>query len=133
MARLFLENRTKRFDAVIASGEGGISLEAAGFSLRLPPLSHRFLEKYLGQRVTFGIRPEDIREAAATAPEATPARVEGVEPLGSEVPLDMRVGDHPVVARVTPQTRTAPHQLVHLSFSPERMHFFDPDTEEALG
>lgn len=105
----------------VHASDGGMCLEASGFRLRIGSVYHRSLEKYLGQRVTFGMRPEAI-----------PATVEVVEPLGAEILLDMRVGNDTVVARVPPHTWTEPRQLIHLAFSPDRMHSCDPETDEAV-
>lgn len=116
----------------VHASDGGMCLEASGFRLRIGSVYHRSLEKYLGQRVTFGMRPEAILATQPTTPEAIPATVEVVEPLGAEILLDMRVGNDTVVARVPPHTRTEPRQLIHLAFSPDRMHSCDPETDEAV-
>ena len=58
--------------------------------------------------------------------------MEVVEPLGSEILLDVRVGESPVVARVDPSPRVAAHDRVRLAFDPARAHFFDAASEAAI-
>lgn len=55
-----------------------------------------------------------------------------VEPLGSEILLDTKVGTHTIVARVDPTVRTRQHEKIRLAFIPHRLHFFDNRTEEAI-
>jgi multiple sugar transport system ATP-binding protein len=92
------------------------------------------LAPYKGQAVTLGIRPEDLRETSGgDAPDLTfEALVEVVEPLGSEILLDTRVGNQTLVARVDPTVRTKHHQKIRLAFIPDRIHFFDNKTDEAI-
>jgi multiple sugar transport system ATP-binding protein len=58
--------------------------------------------------------------------------VDVVEPLGSEILLDVRVGAQSMVARVDPTVRLKVHESVKLALEPERMHFFDMKTEAAI-
>jgi len=55
-----------------------------------------------------------------------------VEPLGSEILLDTKVGNQTIVARVDPTVRTKHHQKIRLAFVPDRIHFFDNKTEQAI-
>jgi multiple sugar transport system ATP-binding protein len=81
-----------------------------------------------------GVRPEDIREATGSDPASyrLDAVVEVVEPLGNEILLDVRVGKHPLVARVPPTSRVKIHEQIPLALNPERLHFFDTQTEQAI-
>jgi multiple sugar transport system ATP-binding protein len=55
-----------------------------------------------------------------------------VEPLGSEILLDVRVGPSSMVARVEPTVRLKVHEAVKLALQRERVHFFDAKTEAAI-
>ncbi len=116
-----------------AAGDG-LWVEAPGLRVRVPPQKAERLRRYNGQRVVLGLRPETLRPASAGASSdyAFDATVEVVEPLGSEILLDTRVGDSPVVARVDPGVRTTAHERVRLAFEPERTHFFDAASEAAI-
>jgi multiple sugar transport system ATP-binding protein len=118
----------------IAQGDGGPWAEAPGLRVRVPPHKAEALRAYSGQSVVVGLRPEALHPAAAgnSADYAFDAGVEVVEPLGSEILLDVRVGEAPVVARVDPAMRVAAHDKVRLAFDPMRVHFFDASTEAAI-
>jgi len=89
---------------------------------------------YKGQHVTLGIRPEDLHPATgADAPERCfDATVEVVEPLGSEILLDIKAGTASMVARVEPTVRVKVHETLRLALETERLHFFDLKTEQAI-
>src|SRR5258705_843638 len=55
-----------------------------------------------------------------------------VEPLGSEILLDLKAGPNVMVARVDPTVRVKPQDKMRLALHPERVHFFDLKTELAI-
>jgi multiple sugar transport system ATP-binding protein len=118
----------------LAQGDGALWAEAPGVRVRVPAAKTEGLRKYSGQRVTFGIRPEALRLAnGADAAGCTfDSTVDVVEPLGSEILLNVRAGETAIVARVDPATRVNPHETVRLAFDPARVHFFDAATEAAI-
>jgi multiple sugar transport system ATP-binding protein len=64
--------------------------------------------------------------------ETIEAVVEVMEPLGSEVYLDVKIGERSLIARTEPTTQAKPHAAICLQPSPENMRFFDIETEKAL-
>jgi multiple sugar transport system ATP-binding protein len=86
------------------------------------------------QAVVLGIRPEDLHPATGAdhADLTCEAVVDVVEPLGSEILLDVKVGNCVIVVRVDPSVRLRQHDKIRLAFNPERIHFFDAKTEESL-
>ena len=130
----FIGSPAMNFIAVTISAAGDVLwAEAPGLRVRVPPHQAQALRRYSGQRVILGLRPETLRPAAgASGDYAFDATVEVVEPLGSEILLDTRVGESPVVARVDPGVRASPHQRLRLAFEPERAHFFDAASEAAI-
>jgi multiple sugar transport system ATP-binding protein len=80
------------------------------------------------------VRPEDLHVAGgADSPQHTiDTVVDVVEPLGSEILLDVKSGTTTLVARVEPTVRAKVHEHVRLAMNPERLHFFDSKTEQAL-
>ncbi len=94
------------------------------------------LAAYDGKPVAFGIRPEDLYDklfiAEAPHDSICTATVEVVEPMGSEIYLHLKVGSHPVVARVSPQARPEVNQDLDLVFDMGKAHFFDADTEKTI-
>ncbi|RPJ43227.1 MAG: sn-glycerol-3-phosphate ABC transporter ATP-binding protein UgpC [Deltaproteobacteria bacterium] len=114
--------------------EGGeLNFQAAGIKVKVPKDKAEPLRKYSKKRVIFGIRPEDLPEAACALPgETIEAVVEVMEPLGSEVYLDVKIGERSLIARTEPTTKAKPHAAICLQPSPENMRFFDIETEKAL-
>src|SRR6266566_1941908 len=92
------------------------------------------LKAYKGQPLTLGIRPEDLRvgSGADSSDLAFDAVVEVVEPLGSEILLNVSVGGQSVVCRVEPSVKARPHEKIRMAFVPERIHFFDTKTEAVI-
>ena len=122
-------------DCTVTGSDGSLSVDApGGFLISVPPSSRVALERYRGQPVTLGIRPEDIREAGRGDPKDSQveAIVEVVEPLGNEILIDVKIGTNPMVARVPPTSRLRMHERVRLSLDPERLHFFDAKTEQSI-
>ena len=85
-----------------------------------------------GASVTVGLRPEAIRLAETPAPDAQPAEVYLIEPLGSEVIVNVKLGDHLIRVRTKPEVRPEPGQTVYLAAEPGGVRLFDAATGEAL-
>ncbi len=85
-----------------------------------------------GRRLTLGVRPEALRIANRPDAHSFATTVDVVEPLGSEILLNVRVGTAPLVARVDPSSRVKVGEQVRLALDPERLHFFDAASEAAL-
>jgi multiple sugar transport system ATP-binding protein len=122
-------------ECTVTGSDGQLSVDApGGFLLAIPPARRAALERYRGKPVTLGVRPEDIRESNGQEPKEyrVEAVVEVVEPLGNEILIDVKVGPNPLVARVPPTSRVRMHERVELSLDPERLHFFDSQTEQAI-
>jgi multiple sugar transport system ATP-binding protein len=94
------------------------------------------LASYERKPILFGIRPEDMYDKLfitdAPADSVVTATVEVVEPLGAEVYLHLKVGTHPLVARVGPHDRPEVNQDLDLVFDMGKAHFFDTETEAAI-
>jgi multiple sugar transport system ATP-binding protein len=132
----FLGSPAMNFATVRIAAQDGDGLWAAneGLRIRVPaPLADR-VGPYAGRELTLGIRPEDLRIAGEGSPPGPTfaAEVEVVERLGSETLLDMRVGKDMMVAAVEPAVRVRPRERLLLAMDPERLHFFDPQSEAAV-
>jgi multiple sugar transport system ATP-binding protein len=131
----FIGSPAMNFVDCTVTPNGDVAVESPGLRVAVPPAQKAAVERYRGKPVTLGVRPEDIREAA-TADELKSYRVDAVvevvEPLGNEILLDVRVGKHPLVARVPPTSRVRLREQIPLTLNPERLHFFDTQTEQAI-
>src|SRR5207249_4223366 len=81
-------------EVTMAEATGAVWAEAPGLRIKIPADRTERLRPYKGQRVTLGVRPEDIHPAggADSADRSFDAVVEVVEPLGSEILLDVKAG-----------------------------------------
>ncbi len=117
----------------ISESNGALFADASGLKMKVPTERVARMGVYKGQTVTLGIRPEDLRVGAgAPADYAFDAVVDVVEPLGSEILLDVTLAGQSVVARVEPTVRARPHEKIRLAFVPDRIHFFDAKTEAVI-
>jgi multiple sugar transport system ATP-binding protein len=121
-------------DVAIAEAGGALWVENPGFRVKVPLARAERLHPYKGQKVTFGVRPEDLHPATGADPGdyTFDATVEVVEPLGSEILLDVKAGANSMVARVDPTVRVKVHEKIRLALNPDRLHFFDLKTEGAI-
>ncbi len=119
---------------VEVSIKDGLWADTAGFRVKVPADRSERLKSYVGQPVTVGIRPEDLHVATGhDAADATfDAVVEVVEPLGSEILLDVKTGGNSLVARVEPTVRVKVHEPIRLALNAARLHFFDKKSEVAI-
>jgi multiple sugar transport system ATP-binding protein len=117
----------------LLSESGALFFQGKGVKLKVPAEKAARLKNYPEKRVIFGIRPEDLPEAACASPgETMEVMVEVMEPLGSEVYLDVKAADQPMIARAEPNTRAKPHETLCLRPAPENMSFFDIRDEKSL-
>jgi multiple sugar transport system ATP-binding protein len=82
--------------------------------------------------VTVGLRPEGIEIVDDGDPDSHPAEVIAVEPFGSEVIVDARIGDQSVKVRTGPGVRPAPGRNIALRADPAAIRLFDRATGVAL-
>jgi len=82
-----------------------------------------------GDRLSFGIRPENVR--IVDAAEGIPTTVEVVEPIGSDNYLYMDLAPE-FIARVDSDIEPEPEDTVAISFDEVNVHLFDGETGESL-
>ena len=105
------------------------------FRLTLPEVWEKALSKYDRQPLILGIRPEHFCLGEST-PNNLPVQVDLVEALGNETYLSVSPTNSTNAASI--QVRIPPDRLVSLqeqlwlSFTPDKLHFFDPDTGNAI-
>jgi multiple sugar transport system ATP-binding protein len=118
----------------VAERDSSVWVENAGLKIKLPQTQAERLRRRIGGQVTLGVRPEDLRVATSGDPNELTfnAVVEVVEQLGSEVLLDLKVGRDTMVAAVEPTVRTKIHEALRIALNPDRLHFFDAQTDGAI-
>jgi multiple sugar transport system ATP-binding protein len=76
--------------------------------------------------------PQAEFEGPGLTPSSLPAELDLAEPMGSETYLHLRVCGAPCIARVPPLRQYHPGEKLSVSFAPDRLHLFDPQTEANL-
>jgi multiple sugar transport system ATP-binding protein len=118
----------------IAAENGALWATSEGIRLKMPEALSARLGPQTGRELTIGVRPEDLRIAngADAADMSIEAVVEVIERLGSEILLDVAVGEGSMVASVEPTAGAKVHERLRLAINPLRLHFFDNDSEAAI-
>ena len=117
----------------LLSEGGALYFQGPGMKLKIPADKAGKLKDYPEKRVIFGVRPEDLPEAACAVPgETFDVTVEVMEPLGSEVYLDVKAAEQSLIARAEPHTQAKPHARLCLKPSMENIHLFDSRDEKTL-
>ena len=109
--------------------------EGAGQAPHLPPSAYKEGAGQAGRvrQVLVGVRPEDVQVfTTAPGPEAMPAQVSVIEPLGAETIVDLRLGSDLLKAVVPPMRRLEERRDVWLKFEAPRLHIFDATTDARL-
>jgi multiple sugar transport system ATP-binding protein len=120
----------------IVEHEGHLFLTGDGLHVKLPAKSKAALSEVRSRNVTLGIRPEDISERrsydGAADDNVIRARVDFLEPLGSEVLATCSLAEHEIIVRLNPGTSAKSDEMIELVLNMERARLFDPATAEAL-
>ena len=121
-------------EVAIADANGGLWANNDTFQIKVPPAKLAALRAQVGKQVTLGIRPEALQIADGSTPveSSFDASVEVIEPLGSEILLNVRCGMNDMVARVDPSIRVKLHEKIRLALDPDRLQFFDHKDELAI-
>ena len=99
----------------------------------VPDFLVRAGRNHLGKSVVLGIRPEDLHEeTVGRAGSTATVKVDVSEPMGAETLLYLTSGATRFVARVEPTSTHPPGAIVHVAFTPEKLHLFDADSEASL-
>ncbi|TVP66044.1 MAG: ABC transporter ATP-binding protein [Nodularia sp. (in: Bacteria)] len=110
------------------------------FRLTLPETWETVLQKYDKQTIILGMRPEHLI-LSVPATKNLPVKVDLVENLGNDSFLAVRISepesqishtDHYLQVRIPPDKLVSVGEQLWLSLNPEKLHFFDPQTELAI-
>jgi sn-glycerol 3-phosphate transport system ATP-binding protein len=82
-----------------------------------------------GRPLVLGIRPELLQPGGA----ALAVTVEMVESLGADQHIHTRFGAQELIVRTADAARPEPGSTLTLSFAPESLHWFDPQSTQRIG
>jgi multiple sugar transport system ATP-binding protein len=124
-------------DGTVSAENGALHWrsETNGFDLVVDAAQRPALEKYVGKKVLFGIRPEDMRQNPEQKPvpgKSITANVEVVEPMGSEIYLYLAAGKNSITARVKSEQEPEVNRPYVIDLVMEKAHYFDAETELAI-
>ncbi len=107
----------------------------ACIQLEIPQDKHEALSSYAGKAITIGIRPEHMQANATQTPasgNSINARVEVVEPMGSEINLYIDIAGQSATARISSEARPRVDEAFVLDIAMDQTHFFDADSGKTV-
>ncbi len=131
----FIGSPAMNFAAVtVTEADGSLIAENSGLRIKLPDEIAQRLRGHIGREVILGVRPEDLTVASSADLDhpCFDAVIEVVEQLGSEILLDMKVGENIMVASVEPTARVRVADKLRVAMRRSRLHVFDAQTEAAI-
>jgi len=116
---------------------GTLQGDAAGVSVLdgewRAPLGQATIDPaWLQKPIAVGVRPEHLQPAGADDTHAFTARIEGIEPVGNEIFVNMSSGKHALTMRVAPQSLPGVGEDIRVAIHPQGLHFFNAETGERL-
>ncbi len=128
------------FDVVVDGTQQALTVQSDTFRASVPAemRGRPALEKYLGQKVTMGIRPEDIYDRQYPPPDVSGepirATVKYAELTGPERILYLQTNESSkqFIARVQRRSRIRVGTNIDLVFDMHHAHFFDTATGQAI-
>lgn len=120
----------------VSLGDGLLHLEYAGLQIPLSPEKSDILKSsgLQGKEVIIGIRPEDIDDdpefVQKNKVSSFPVLAEVTEIMGAESYLYFRRDQDSITARVNGNSQIRPGETVTVALAADKVHVFDPQTEE---
>ncbi len=103
------------------------------FNIKLNKKQAAQLKSYVGKKVVFGVRPEDLEFLPKAEADVTiNAKVGIIEPLGAETHIYASTNEHQMIARIEPTVKLELDQKIYLKPNLSHVCFFDMETEEAI-
>lgn len=130
----FIGSPPMNFMAMDVVKEGDkIFIDEGSFRIELPEKQAKLLSSYVGKKVTFGVRPEDVKfTKTAEDGKTINGYVNVIEPLGSETHVYVIVGKHQAIAKIEPHVMLAVDEKISLIPNMDMVKFFDYETELAI-
>ncbi|WP_306261194.1 ABC transporter ATP-binding protein [Pararhizobium sp. IMCC21322] len=125
--------RMNQLPCVYDPKNGGKLSIAGGPDISVPTHLTEATSGLEGRRLVLGIRPEAfiLAKADSTA-DAFTAKIDFLEPLGSDTLVFLHVGDVEVIARLPPLEHLREGNEITLALDSPKLHLFDADTEQAI-
>jgi multiple sugar transport system ATP-binding protein len=127
---------TNFIDSIITKENDAYFINAEGIKLKVPDIFVPKITDYAGKEVIFGVRPEDIHDkkffSNAASSNTIRAKVDVIEPLGSEIFIYLTCGKNSFIGRMDSRTQVEVEQNMEIAIDMEKTHIFDPKTSSAI-
>ncbi len=124
------------FDGKLIKSDGNVLFADNNFKVEVPDEFMDDLKDYIDKDLTMGIRPEDVYHkpysSSADYPADFVAKVEVVEPLGSEFQVNFLIGETTFRGRLEPKEEPIMGEDMDVVINMKKAHFFDNKTEETI-
>jgi len=123
-------------DGTLTEKNGKSYIDLGLFSFEISPKTAKLIkEKATSPKVIFGIRPEDViiqKEKTPEQGETFLCEVYVVEPLGSELLVNLSIGENIVKVKTATSLDVEIGEKVWTQFRKDKIHIFDSKTEELI-
>ena len=121
------------FEATLVRKNGEIILDAEEFKLTLPSTLVEYLKELtFPMDVVLGIRPEHISVYREEVPGSIETEVYVIEPLGSEIIIDFKMGDSIYKIKYPGEIKLNTGDKIYVIFDINKIHIFDKKTGRAI-
>ncbi len=126
------------FDVKVIRNSDGIFIGSDSFRLPVPSGKGALFAALQSEKVTLGIRPEDIHTkeylpAGISKSAEVRAKLDVSEMMGNELFLYLEAGRDQFLARADIRIKLKPGEEIDLIFNMENMYLFDTTTGKAIG
>jgi multiple sugar transport system ATP-binding protein len=123
-------------NSTLVEKDGKLTIDTGQFQLEVPEDRHELYRSYVGKKVIFGVRPENIAypdyQPSGIAASLIEASVDVVEEMGHEKIVYLEDGGKTFLARMDPRSDVRVGHRTGAVFNMSSMHLFDQETELAL-
>lgn len=109
----------------------GLRLTAEDLAVPVPAGWLDQVSEYSKSEVILGVRPENIKPGQESGSNIN-ARVEVVEPLGSETLLHLKLGKQSIIVKVNPDYKPVIGEKIKLTFEMTKAHLFAINTGNTI-
>jgi multiple sugar transport system ATP-binding protein len=122
------------FDAKVDKSNGKFIVDADTFHVTIPDESASVFSPYVGKKVIFGIRPEDVHDPNFAPPgilaSSLQAKVDVTELMGNEIFVHLTSGQFMFTGRIDPRTAFKTGEDVQVVFNMNNMQLFETEGDQ---
>ncbi len=122
-------------DCRVEEDNGTFSIATNDFKLPLQDYQAEKVKDKIGEPLTFGIRPEDIRKKRNKKELYTEGFLKGsievVEPIGKEIGIEVSTGQDSFSAIVNSNAEVTAHEEIELVLNMDKIHLFEKEGNES--